>query len=533
MSETLALKARHASLKSLRSTQVESTWLECFNFSFPLRGAGLLSTTMSAAQNAAAQARLLDSTAADSANILASNIMAGLTPANALWFALDAGNETDEERRWLDESAELLWENIHMANFDAEAFEACLDIVAAGQFALFVDEDRELGGFTFHQWPLADCYCASTRADGRVDIVHREYSLTAEQAVREFGEGNIPEKVRKAAAREPDATFRFVHAVYPRPNAIPGARFAKNLPVASCHFELESGKPCRESGYHEMPVIVPRWLRLPNSIYAVGPLSAALPDVRTLNTLKRLELDAADIAVSGMWLAVDDGVLNTRSIKVGARKIIVAADKDSFSPLSTGSDFNLSEAMVKALQGSIRKILMADQLVPQDGPQMTAEEVRVRVDMVRKLLGPIYGRLQAEYLKPLVVRCFGIASRAGIFKPAPESLRSRSYSVRYVSPMARAQKLEEVQAIESVFASAAQLVAVVPDIMDNLDATKALQLISEGRGAPNSIMRSAEDVDAIRQAKADGARQAQAEAAQASAQQAGTEAAAKNAAVAA
>src|SRR3546814_5539409 len=41
------------------------------------------------------------------------------------------------------------------------------------------------------------------------------------------------------------------------------------------------------------------------------------------------------------------------------------------------------------------------------------------------------------------LRCFGLAYRAGIFKPAPQSLRGRSFSVRYVSPMARAQKLDE------------------------------------------------------------------------------------------
>src|SRR3546814_10796838 len=104
--------------------------------------------------------------------------------------------------------------------------------------------------------------------------------------------------------------------------------------------------------------------------------------------------------------------------------------------------------MVAKLQAAIRKTLMADQLQPWDGPQMTAEEVRTRVDMIRKLLGPVYGRLQAEYIKPMIDRCFGLAYRAGIFKPAPQSLRGRSFSVRYVSPMARAQKLDEVMAIQ-------------------------------------------------------------------------------------
>jgi hypothetical protein len=531
VSDALALLRRHERMKSQRQTSVETVWRDCFDYTFPLRGNGLAGAIETANSGQAKQAQLLDNTAGDSANVLASNIMAGLTPANALWFALDVGNETDEERRWLDESAELLWENIHMGNFDAEAFEGCLDIVSAGMFALFIDEERERGGLVFHQWPLASIYVGSTRADGRVDIVHREYTLTAEQAVGEFGEKNVPETIRKAFnTGKPDEEFKFVQAIYPRtPHAV-GAKLAKNLPFASCHLELASKKLVRESGYHEMPVIVPRWLRVPGSLYAIGPMYTALPAARQLNELKAIELAGADIAVSGMWLGIDDGVLNPRTVKLGPRKIVIAADKDSLTPLQTGANFELSELMVAKLQADIRKILMADQLQPQDGPQMTATEVHVRVEMIRKLLGPIYGRLQAEYLKPLVERCFGLAYRAGIFKPAPESLRGRSFSVRYVSPLARAQKLDEVMAIESVFASAAQLEAVAPGTMDNLDPQKALELIVEGRGAPQAIRRSPEDVEKLRASKAAQQKQQMAEAGAMEAQQAGMQQAAVRAA---
>jgi hypothetical protein len=91
---------------------------------------------------------------------------------------------------------------------------------------------------------------------------------------------------------------------------------------------------------------------------------------------------------------------------------------------------------------------MADQLQPQDGPAMTATEVHVRVGLIRQLLGPIYGRLQAEYLAPLAERCFGLAYRAGIFGEAPQSLGGRNLKVKYNNPLARAQKMEDVAAIE-------------------------------------------------------------------------------------
>jgi hypothetical protein len=530
MSDAATILRRHERMRSQRSSAVENVWRDCFAYTFPLRGSGLNGATETASSGQAKQAQLLDSTAADGLNVLAANIMAGLTPANAQWFALDVGNETDEERRWLDEAAELLWENIHMSNFDAEAFEACLDICAAGLFALFIDEDRERGGLTFHQWPLADVYVGSTRADGRVDIVHRDYKLTAEAAAREFGEDKLPETIRKALEKEPDREFEFVHAIYPRQPYAVGAKLAKNLPVASCHIAKDGKVVVRESGYHEMPVVTPRWLRVPGSIYSVGPMYAALPDVRQLNQLKEFELAGADVAISGMWLGIDDGVLNPRAVKFGPRKVIVAADKDSLTPLTTGARFDLSDIMVTKLQGAIRKVLMADQLQPQDGPAMTATEVHVRVEMIRKLLGPIYGRLQAEYLKPLVERCFGLASRAGIFKPAPDSLRHRSYSVKYVSPMARAQKLEDVMAIEQVFADAAQFAQVAPDIIDELNPSEALRLIVEGRGAPQAIRRTADEVAQLRADRETKQKSAAAQAGAMQAQQVGMEEAAKAAA---
>src|SRR3546814_16777941 len=120
-----------------------------------------------------------------------------------------------------------------------------------------------------------------------------------------------------------------------------------------------------------------------------------------------------------MWLGIDDGILNPATVKLGPRKIVIAAEKDSLTPLQTGADFQLSEAMVAKLQAAIRKTLMADQLQPWDGPQMTAEAVRQRVEMNPKLPGPVYGLLQAGTIKPHTARVFSLAYPAVRFKPPP------------------------------------------------------------------------------------------------------------------
>ena len=491
-----------STLKSLRSPH-EQVWRDCFDYSYPIRGGGFNGEMLDAQEVLNRKARLVDGTLTDAARILSSSIMGGMTPANSLWFNMDMGEETEEERRWLDDSADILWQNIHAANFDAAAFEGLIDVVCAGWFALYIDSNREQGGYTFDLWPIASVYCSTSVAGGKIDTVYREYMLTAEQAVKEFGEGNVSVQTAKLARDKPQEKVKFVHAIYPRSTYMVGAKLAKNMPVASCKVEVDQKKIVSESGYHEMPVVVPRWMLIPDSVYAVGPVLDALPDAKTLNELCRMDLAAGDLAIAGMWIAEDDGVLNPRTVKVGPRKIIIANSVDSMKPLLTGSDFNYAETKIARLQGAIRKTLMADQLQAQDGPAMTATEVHVRVALIRQLLGPVYGRLQAEYLQPLIERCFGIAYRAGILGQAPESLAGRNFTVRYLSPLARSQKLEQVTAINQLVESQLVVAQAKPDVLDNIDFDAAARFAGEALSVPGDIMRTEAARDQLRQQRAE------------------------------
>lgn len=500
--ENLANKisSRLATLQSLRKPH-EQVWKECFDFSFPIRGVGFNSEVVTSSTIQRKKSQLFDSTLTDAARTQASAIISGLTPANSRWFGLDVDHASDEEKRWLDQSADVLWRNIHNSNFDSAAYEGNLDLMSAGWFALYIDTDREKGGFVFQLWPIASVYCDTSRADEKIDIVYRCYELTAEQAVNEYGDA-LAEKVKKQAEREPSSKIRFVHAIYPRKDGKQG-EVAKKLPIASVHVDLDNKRVVRESGYNEMPVVIPRWMQIPQSVYAIGPVSDALPDAKTLNEIKRMELANADLAISGMWIAQDDGILNPQAITVGPRKVIIANSVDSMRPLHSGADFNISFTKCEQLQAAIRKIMLADQLQPQNGPAMTATEVNMRQQLIRQLLGPIYGRMQAEYLQPLIERCFGIAFRAGVFADAPESLVKKYINVKYVSPMARAQKFDEVTAISNFVQMAMQSAQVNQGVLDNIDFDKATRFTGEALGVPAQVVRTEQEIEAIRQQRAE------------------------------
>lgn len=495
----ISLCKRHDALRTARQIH-ELTWKECFLLTDPTRASGFDGFTMNANEISTAIAKIMDSTAIESSRTLQSSIQTGMTPANSLWFLMDVDNADDDGEKWLEESSKTLWQNIHNGNFDSESSDCMADCTGAGWFGLFIDEDRDQGGLHFEHWPLSSMYIASSKPGGPVDIVFRPFKMTAEQAVSAYSErgDTLPATITDRAKDHPDEKYDFLWAIYPRKVSVQNAIRAKNLPIASVTIAMKDKTTVRTSGYHEMPVVVARWKKIPDSDYATGPLLDALPDMRTLNGIVGLEYANLDLAVSGMYIAEDDGVLNPRTIKVGPRKIIVANSVDSMKPLASASNFALADDRIEKLQASIRKILLADQLQPQDGPAMTATEVHVRVDLIRQLLGPIYGRLQAEYLQPLITRCFGVAYRAGIFAPPPDSLAGRDFTIRYVSPLARAQKLEEVSAIERLYADIAQMASVDATILDNVDNDEACRILAKDLGVPRSMIRSPDDVAKLR-----------------------------------
>lgn len=518
--DAAAVMKRLAAAKSAR-TIVEQHWRDCYDLTYPMRGSAMGLDNPGSATSGTVdsrvssgldrQAQLYDATGTDAVRILASQMVTGTTPSSSQWIELVLDNMDDEGRAWLERLAEIVWLNIHASGFDPIAYEAMLDTVVAGCPAIYVEEapDEATVPYAFALWPIASCYFGSTRTDGVIDLVYREFTLTAEQALAEFG-ALTPERVRNQVRDKPDEVSTYAQCIEPRRDAKPGSMMAKNLPFASCTIEVQSKAVVRERGYHEFPVVVPRWMLLPGSVYAVGAVSEALPDLRTLNEIVGLVLQNADLAIAGMWGATDDGVLNPKTVKIGARKIVMMASKDSMWPLQPATNFDVSAMEIDRLQRSIRRCLMADQLQPQDGPAMTATEVHVRVQLVRQLLGPIYGRLFHDYLQRLVERCVGIAIRSGVLGVPPRSVQGREPRIEYQNPLARSQRAVDVQAMNEYEASlGAQAEAGLTDAMDLYAWDESRRHRARLLGVPADLIPDEDSVKQARDARSKAAQQAQ------------------------
>lgn len=497
--------ARFGQLKMARAIH-ESHWADCYKYGAPERQQNFSSTQSNQSQRQDDRINLYDSTASDSVQVLVSMIMNGVTPSNAIWFKAQPDGINDlsvltEGERWLEDVCQFMWRNIHAANFDSESFETITDVVTAGWGVLYTDIDREAGGgYVFESWHPGNCFIGSTRADGLIDTIYREHEMTAEAMVNTYGADNCHYTVVEQAKTAPDTKFTLLHVIQPRKSKGAG-QIDKDMPFASTHLDFGNKHLLKESGYHEFPCSIPRLRRLPNSVYGNGQMSIALPDAKMANELMKTTINAAEMKLGGMYIAEDDGVLNPHTVRIGPRKVIIANSVDSMKRLDDGADFQIADYLLTNLQGGIRRKLMADQLPTIGTQQMTATEIHTRVELIRQMLGPMYGRLQTEYLQSILDRCFGLALRAGALGNPPEELQGRNLSFKFVSPMARSQRMEEVTATEQYVASMASMAQVDQTILDNIDFDAVAVITGTGRGVPQNIMRTADEVQQLRQAK--------------------------------
>lgn len=493
---------------------LDTIWGECYQYTYPIRGEAFFTRSSDGLMNASAakstKAKLFDSTSTDSIRLLASSVVSALTPPHSQWFSLAIPNIDDEDvphdgREWLEDAAKKLWTLIHSSNYDSASLEFFIDNMIAGMSGLFIEKRN--GKLFFELWPLHTMYCQDTLKEGRIDTVYRLVNLHAAEAIRRFGLNMVSDKVKQEFEQNPysNKTFPFIHAIRPRlkNGKQTQGKLKTQLPWESVYVCKDSGKIVSNSGYHEMPAIVPRWTPIPDTDYAVGPMYDALPDAKTLNKVVEIMMMNAELAISGTFIAKDDGVFNPATMQIGPRKVVMVADTNNLKPLASGGDISFAVNEIGRLQGQIRRTLLADQLGPTEKANMSATEVQTRTAMIRTILGPIFSRMQSEFLQHLIDRCFGLAFRDGDLGQPPESLRGRDFKVDYRSPLARAQKLEELQAMDKFEGFLAQVAQVKPEIIDLYDIEAAARKRADHLGVDISLIREKSEVQKIQKQRAE------------------------------
>ena len=497
----IALLKRYDRLKADRHNW-DQLWEELAVFLMPSKTDFITKSTRGTKR----AAEVYDSTGIHSLQILAASLHGSLTSPSTKWFGLrfreDALNEDKEAKDWLEKCSKGMFQEFGKSNFSTEVAEAYQDMVGFGTAALQFDvktKEATFDGFNFRACHLAEVVVAES-VEGRIDTVFRKLTLSARQAHQKFGD-DCGEKSMKALETDPDKEFDYIQAVFPRELKGEAAMVAppSQRPWACYFISVDDKKICKESGYYELPFMVPRWSKTTGDVYGFGPGCVARPDIKTLNEARKLAMKAWEKSIDPPLKALQNGILG--KIDMRPSTVTYVRDMNNLEPLVNATNWNADQLMLTDVRASVRRIFFSDQLELNDGPQMTATEVQVRYELMQRLLGPTLGRLQSEFLNPIVERAFYSMLRGNALPPMPEILQEvgGDLDIEYVGPLARSQKMDEVTGIQRAIDGIMQLAQVNPEVLDIVDVDKAGRTISDRLGAPADILRGVEQVAEMRQ----------------------------------
>ncbi len=361
-------------------------------------------------------ATLFDATAADAVDNLAASIYSLMTPPESLWISLVPESDASPDA---DAATAALRANLNDSNFYTTIHQCYLDLVILGTACLFMAETPigASSAFSFTAVPMRDIAILP-------GAVFHTATMPAHEVLEKYPTWTPPADVADQIKRDPATPLRLVQSLV-------GTEFTAWLDVGG---NLENNIVARGT-FETNPYIIFRWSVLSGEQYGRGPVLRALPDIKTANKVVELVLKNATIAVSGIWQADDDGVINLNNINLTPGAIIPkAVGSSGLTPLSSGADFDVSQIILKDLRERIRHALLADRLGLLSEKEMTATEIMARnSDMVR-ILGATYGRLLHEFIRPLTDRGLQILSRRGVI--APIALNSDA-ELKYIAPIAQ------------------------------------------------------------------------------------------------
>ena len=368
-------------------------------------------------------ATLYDATAADAADNLAASIYTLLTPPESMWLQLVGESELSQNA---DYATTVLRANLNDSNFYTTIHQCYMDLVILGTACLFMAESPigASSAFTFTAIPMNDIAILP-------NAVFHTTSMPACEVMEKYPTWTPPANLRDTIRRDPETPLKLVQSLV-------GTEFTAWLDVGG---DIENNIVATGT-FETNPYIIFRWSVSSGELYGRGPVLRALPDIKTANKVVELVLKNATIAVSGIWMADDDGVINLQNINLTPGAIIPkAVGSSGLTPLTSGADFDVSQLILKDLRERIRHALLADRLGLLSDKEMTATEIMARNADMMRILGATYGRMLHEFIRPLCDRGLQILARRGLI--APIQLNSDA-ELKYIAPIAQMTATETV-----------------------------------------------------------------------------------------
>jgi hypothetical protein len=491
-------------LKSSR-TDFDSLYQRLHNFFY------VESSNITETKNKGAEINLLlDSTSLDCGDILASGLANYLTPEASRWVYLEHSNpalrDNKEVKEWMRDVSDEVLLTLSRSNFYNQMPIFYKSSGVYGTAGLFCEKDND-DGVRFYNIPINKLYMTEDARE-RPNEFYLKFEYTAEQAISRFGDKCSQEiKDCYSSGRQEDKKFEFICFIGKRLDRNPDKIDQENMPIRMLWIDAKTKEKMSETGFNSMPCVAHRFYKRPQIVYGYSPAMKAIPYVRLLNTMTDTILRASMKSTDPALAMPDDAFLgrpnfNPRQINYYQRGRL--SPKDDIFPLGNFGNLQIGLAELEYYQNQVKKIMFVDafQAFADITKQMTVPEVMQRVSEKMTLLGPAVGRYMNDVLQPLIEKVVLVLYEANMLPKMPDvMLDDPRFEVKFVGQLVQTQRQSELNNIVNAISITGQIATMSPEVLDKVDADKAVDDIFDISGVSAKILRSEQEVEAIRQAR--------------------------------
>jgi len=447
------------------------------------------------------------------------------TPKNQRWHGLTVLNKdlakVPAVQRWLEHATDRLFQCRYAPHVGAgvQFSQDRRQLGLYGTGPMLIDDWRGRGLF-YRALHMSECYIDEDFR-GRVDTIHRKFSMSARQAKQDFGEDALPSKIREACydKKKQNTKFEFLHVV--RPNeTVDREKFDwRGKPIVSRYVAIDEKYIVRQGGYHSMPIAVSRNVTSPQDKYGLSPSMEMLGSVKGLNHMVRTILRAGHKAVDPALAFYDDGDISKLVTKPGGLNpgLVDEAGRLLVAAVPGGGDVRFGFELLESERGPVRDAFLEDffRILTDPSDRMTATQVLEMVAKQGVLIQPFADRYETEKLGVMVERELDILMREQQINPMPDEMLEAGAAplVVMTNPLAKMARSQEAAAFTRWVEIGVQAAgAGRPDALDRINFDAAMPDVGDVLGVRPSWIMTDEELMEIRRQK-----EAQEQAAQAAA----------------
>lgn len=421
----------------------------CFFYAIPFRNRYYLPGKEF--QGTAQNTRVYDTTAIEAVKTFVSKIHDSMTPPKVQWGFLEVDDAyvddpDDEEQKKILETAQMelnkymriLFSYIHASNFDVVINECYYDL-SVGTAALVINQYTDTQPFLCTSIPM-DKLSIEEAVNGKIESWFRTWqNLKISELNTRWPGIRLTNDLIADLAGDPDATVRQIYE---------GVAYFPNMPEPYLYAVWADTGILFSEPLRSSPGIVWRFQKTNNETWGRGPVMEALPSIISLNEMARIELASANLNTFRPYMGFSDAVFNPHTFRLEPFTIIPIAPIGSggqvpLIPLPNSADPNFAQFTMQDLRMQIKALLFAEQ--PEDAmgvqPQ-TAYELSLRQQNISQKIGPLFSRVEQEFLWPIIQRFAYILNKMGKL-PYPQ-LNGLPIVFKYKSPLALVKGEQDV-----------------------------------------------------------------------------------------